>query len=653
MAAFPHLLAPLALGPVTAPNRIVSSGHDTVMVDHGRITDQLVAYHEARARGGAGMIVVQVAGVHPSARYTSHILMADDDGCVPGFARLAAAVAPYATVLVGQLFHPGREVAESPEGPAPVARAPSARPTERFLVMPRALTAAEIAEIVDAYGAAAARLVAAGLAGVEVVASHGYLPAQFLNPHANVRTDAYGGGRRERRRFLAEVLTSVRAHVGPGAVVGLRLSLDEHDPAGLPAPEAAAAAVALASEGLLDYLSVTTGTSATRRGSGHIVPEMSQRPGYVAGAAGRLRAQVRVPVMVAGRINQPQDAERILAAGEADACVMTRALICDPEMPAKAAAGRHEEIRACVACNQACIGHFQAGVPISCIQHPETGRELRYGARRPARARRDVLVVGAGPAGLKAAAVAGERGHRVRILEAASVPGGQVRLAARLPGRDEFAGVIDNLLGEARRAGATPELGRHVDADDVARAGADVVVVATGARPYRPDLEILGDPAVLSAWEVLEDPARCARGRWAVVDWRGDWVGVGMARLLAQRGSSVVLATPGYGAGESLQQYVRDVALAALARAGVEVVPLVRPFGIDDDTLYLQHVLTEEPVVCAPVAGVVLATGHQANDELLVELAARGVAAVGIGDCLAPRSVEEAVLEALIAAAEI
>ena len=651
--AFPHLFSPLRIGNLTLPNRIVSSGHDTVMVADGAVTDRLVAYHEARARGGTGLIVVQVAGVHETARYTSHVLMAVDDSCIPGYRALADAVKPHGTVLFGQLFHPGREVMESTDGTAPVAVAPSAVPTERFRVMPRPLRTAEVAEIVQGYGMAARRLTQAGLDGVELVASHGYLPAQFLNPATNHRTDAYGGSPERRLRFLREVLESVREHGGMDQVVGMRISLDEREPAGLPADVARDAAVALAADGLVDYLSVTTGTSATLAGSDHIVPEMTIRNGYLAGAAAKIREVVGVPVLVAGRINQPQEAEQIIASGQADACVMTRALICDPEMPGLARDGRSDDIRACIACNQACIGHFHAGYPISCIQHPETGRELRYGRRAPAVNVRQVLVVGAGPAGMKAAAVAAERGHRVRLAEAARRVGGQILLAQRLPDREEFGGAIDNLFKEATRAGAKITLNCPIDLAAVQEEYPDFVVVATGARPYRPPLEVLGGPWIADAWQVIADPAATPAGHIVVVDWRSDWVGLGTARLLAAAGHRVTLAVRGYAAGEGLQQYVRDRQLAALARERVSVLPLVRPYGADDDSVYLQHVLTEEPVVLDGVAGLVLACGQEPAGELLAELQGHGVPAVGIGDCLAPRSVEEAVLEGLTAAAEI
>ena len=196
--AFPHLFTPLAIGPVTLRNRIVSSGHDTVMAVDGLVSDRLVAYQEARALGGVGLIVVQVAGVHPTARYTSHELTADDDRCIPGFARLAEVAHANGAAIFGQLFHGGREIMDTEDGTLAVAWAPSAVPTERFHVMPRAMPESLITEILEGFGSSARRLEAAGLDGVEVVASHGYLPSQFLNPRANLRVDAWGGDPGER-----------------------------------------------------------------------------------------------------------------------------------------------------------------------------------------------------------------------------------------------------------------------------------------------------------------------------------------------------------------------------------------------------------------------------------------------------------------------
>ncbi len=652
MTPYPRLLSPLAIGSCTIRNRIVSSGHDTVMVDHGEVTDQLIAYHNARADGGVGLIVVQVAGIHESARYTTHILMADDDSCIAGFTRLASSLHERGATVFGQLFHPGREVMESQDGSRPVALAPSAVPNERFRVTPRRLRRSEIEEIVAGFAAGAARLQRAGLDGVEVVASHGYLPAQFLNPKVNLRDDEYGGSPANRLRFLRDVLGATRERVGREFVVGLRVSLGEHDPGGLDEDAALAVCVELSREGLVDYLSVTTGTSAGLSGSGHIVPEMGYANAYTAPLAQRVKAAVDVPVMVAGRINQPQEAERILELGQADACVMTRALISDPELPNLAAAGRSEDIRACVGCNQACIGHFHAGFAISCIQHPETGRELAYGRIREARRARRVLVVGAGPGGMKAAAIAAARGHDVTLHEATGRYGGQVLLAQMLPGRDEFGGVAMNLRAEVQRAGVKVVTHSTVDVDLVERERPDVVVVATGARPYRPPVEIMGQPNIFDAWQVIQGRSPPV-GHSVVVDTDGDWIGVGVARILAGRGHRVTLCVNGYGAGEQLQQYVRDASLGALQRERITVVPLVRLFGIDDDSVYLQHVLTEEMIVERGVSGVVLACGHEPVTDLLTSLADRSVEAIGVGDCTAPRTVEEAVLDGLVVGSEL
>ena len=651
---FPNLFSPLLIGAVTLKNRIFSSGHDTVMDENGLMTDRLIAYHEARAAGGMGLIVVQVAGVHESGRYTSHVLMATGDECIPGYRTLAETVHGHGCAIFGQLFHPGREIMESQDGTAPVAYAPSSVPTERFHVMPREMPREMLREIADGYGGAARRLQQAGLDGIELVASHGYLPAQFLNPRVNLRDDAYGSSDENRLRFLREVIDAARKETGRDFVVGLRISADEltHEN-GLTKDEVLATCVALDADGTLDYVSVVAGTSATLAGSTHIVPPMTRAAAYTAPMAAELKENVSIPVMVAGRINQPHEAEAIIAGGQADACAMTRALICDPLLPEKAGSGRAEEIRACIGCNQACIGHFHAGYPISCIQRPETGREQAYGALPPAPQARTVMVAGGGPGGLKAAVVAAQRGHRVTLYEAGRRVGGQVLLAEQLPGRAEFGGVITNLVGEAERAGVTVVTRTRVDRALVDAEHPDVVIVATGATPYRPPLELMGEPMpVLDAWQVIGGEA-VPRGHVVVADWRCDWIGIGLAQLLAEKGNTVTLAVDGYMPGQRLQMYVRHDNIAALHRAHVTVIPTTRVFGADADTVYLEHVLSREPVMVEDVAALDLAQGHTSSDGLLAELEDYGGEVHAIGDCLAPRTVEEAVLEGLVVGARI
>lgn len=646
---FPLLSSPLDIGTVTIKNRIVSSGHDTGMSVDSGVSDQLVAYHRARAAGGVGLIVLQVSGIHETARYTTHMLMATDDSAIAGYRRIAEAVNPYGVKVFGQVFHPGREMMESLDGSRPVAYSASNAINDRFHQVPAQMPTWMIDEVVTGYADGAERMLKGGLDGTEIVASHGYLPAQFLNPRFNQRADEYGGSYENRLRFLRETVRAVRTRVGPDFVVGLRISGQEMSEDGLVIDEVVQACKDLDDDGLLDYISVTAGTSSTLGGSVHIVPPMSQAVGYTTPISAQIKKIVGIPVMVAGRINQPQDAELALERGQTDACAMTRALICDPEMPNKAAAGELDSIRACIGCNQACIGHHHAGYPISCIQRPESGRELIYDLPNPTVRRKSVMVIGGGPGGLKAATVAAQRGHEVTLYEADRRVGGQVLLAEQLPGRAEFGGAATNLIGEATRAGVQIVTRTRVDADFVRAQAPDSVVVATGSVARTPEIEIMDDPAIFEARDVIAG-AEVPKGRIVVADWRCDWIGLGVAQMLAQKGRKVTLCVDGYMAGEMLQQYVRDEMLAAAHAAGVEVITNVRVMGVDEDTVYLQHRLSAQPVLLEDVAGTVFSLGPMPENSIVADLEALDCEVVAIGDCVAPRTVEEAVLEGLKAA---
>ena len=644
MAQFPHLFSPLTLRGVTLRNRILSTGHDTTLPTDGTVNAALVEYHRARAKGGAGLIVTQVAGVHETARYTSHLLMATSDDCIEGYRSLAQAVHAEGCAIFSQLFHPGREIMESADGLLAVAYAPSAVPNERFHVMPRAMPLALIDEIVAGYASAARLMHQAGLDGVEVVASHGYLPAQFLNPRLNLRTDAYGGSDANRQRFLMQVCKAIRAATDEGFVIGLRISGGERDDAGLTLEEALAATIAL--EPHLDYVNITTGTSASVGGAVHIAPPMAFAAGYVAPDAAVFKRALNLPVFVAGRINQPQIAEAILASGQADVCGMTRALIADPEMPNKAARGAVDDIRACIGCNQACIGHFHRGLPVSCIQHPQTGRELVYGTLTPTQTPKRVMVVGGGPAGMKAAATAAQRGHHVTLYESAPQLGGQAQKAQLLPGRAEFGGIVTNLTREMELAQVQVRRGTKVTPDLVAAERPDVVILATGARPYVPEIPTDGQVQIVTAWDVLAGKATLG-AKVVVADWRCDWIGPGIAERLTRAGSHVTLAVNGTHPGESLPLYVRDTLAATLQTLGVDIRPYARLYGTAGDTVYLQHTASGAALEIAGLDTVVLALGHQSVDDLSTSLTAMGVDVRMIGDCLSPRTAEEAVFDGL------
>jgi hypothetical protein len=363
----------------------------------------------------------------------------------------------------------------------------------------------------------------------------------------------------------------------------------------------------------------------------------------VAPYALKLKQAIGRPVFVAGRINQPHEAEKVIAEGAADMCGMTRAMICDPQMANKAKAGATDDIRACIACNQACIGHFQLGLSISCIQYPETGRELAFGEKPKAAPSKRVMVVGGGPAGLKAAAVAAERGHQVTLYEKDAQLGGQARLAQLLPARAEFGGIITNLAREAERAGVHIVKGKTVTPDFLEAEAPEAVILASGSLPQRPPAEIGDDAQVIHAVDVLRGAK--TGNRVVIYDWLADWIGLGVAEKLASEGVDVRLAVNGLSAGVAVQSYTRDAHLARLHRLGVKIIPLMRLYGADATTAYFLHTAAQEPVVLEDVDTIVLACPNAPEDSLTQT--AEAFEHYLIGDCLAARTAEEAVYEGL------
>ena len=642
---FRHLFSPFTLKSTEIRNRIFSTGHDTYLPENGLPSDALIAYQSARAKGGAGLIVIQVVGVHETSRYTEALLMGTSDDCIKPFTRLVDAIHQEGTKVFVQLFHPGRELLGRPNGVVQPAFAPSHTPSERFKVIPREMSQSMIGEIIDGFAQAARRMAEAGADGVEIVASHGYLPSQFMNPRVNHRADQYGGSLDNRLRFTREAIAAIRQQVPGEFIVGMRMSGDEHDEDGLVEDDSVAIARALAPE--LDYLNVIAGTSATASGATHIVPSMANEHGYVAPFAQKVKQATGKAVFVAGRINQPQIAEQVLASGSADMCGMTRAMIADPEMANKARSGRVDDIRACIGCNQACIGHFQLGLSISCIQYPETGRELDYAEKPRASVRKKVIVVGGGPAGLKAAAVAAERGHKVHLHEREAQTGGQARLAQLLPKRAEFGGIITNLTAEAERHGATIHRRSEVTRDMLRAQKPDAVIVATGSRPHAPPFE--GEAAqMVHVADILA--GRVSTGQKVVVyDWMGDWGGSGIAEKLAAEGASVRLAVNHHCASASIQTYVRFEQVARLHRLGVEVHPWLRLYGGDGRTAYFIHTPSREAVVMEDVDTIVLNTPNLQEDGLVAVLEELAIPYELAGDALSPRTAEEAVYEGMLA----
>jgi 2,4-dienoyl-CoA reductase-like NADH-dependent reductase (Old Yellow Enzyme family) len=642
---FTHLFTPHEIRGIEIRNRIFSTAHQTILARNGVPTDEMAAYHEARARGGAGLIVMESSRPNSDEVSASYYLNTSTDDCIPGYRMVAEAVHRHGARIFGQINHGGR-ITYAVDGLQRVAFAPSMVPDHRFHCMPREMPTEYVWQIIDAFAKAAGRMAEAGLDGVELTASHGMLIAQFLNPLTNLRSDMFGGSEDGRFRIVAELLKATRSAVGPDKVIGMRISAEEVEPDGLDEAGWLAVCRRLSQEPELDYLNVTTGSMMGLAGSIHVVPPMSVEHGYVAPQAGAIKGQFRKSVFVAGRINQPQIAEQILTKGQADMCGMTRAMISDPEMPNKARLGRLDDIRACIGCNQACIGHYHMGVRISCIQNPVSGRELSLQPHPKAGTPRHVLVVGGGPAGMKAAAVAGERGHRVTLCEGSARLGGQALLAQALPGRAEFGVIVDNLRREMELAGVDIRLKSLVDRAFVETLRPDAVILATGAVPYIPDIEIGEDVHAVDVWKLLQGEVNPGASV-VIADWRCDWIGLGVAEKLAREGSRVRLCVDGEMAGQNLQKYLRWHWVGKLQKLGVEIIPYARFFGALGKTAFFMHSLSGSAIECGDMDTLVVAQGHRPVTGLEEDLRGTGIPLCLAGDCNSPRSAEEAVYEGM------
>ena len=649
--SFEHLFTPHEIRGHEFRNRIFSSAHQTILARNGSPGEDMAAYHEARARGGTGLIILESSRPYSDDVSASYYIDSSTDACVPGYRMVAEAVHKHGCKIFGQINHGGR-IAYTHEGMHMVSHAPSMVPDHRFHCMPRVMSTGYVRTIINAFAAAAGRMAEASLDGAELTASHGMLIAQFLNPQTNFRDDEFGGSDENRFRIVAEMIAATRQLVGNDFIIGMRISAEELEPDGLDQASWLDICRRLNDETELDYLNVTVGSMMGLAGSVHVVPPMTIDHAYTAPHAAKIKREVRQSVLVTGRINQPQLAEQVLALGQADMCGMTRALISDPEMPDKAHTGRLDDIRACIGCNQACIGHYHQGVRISCIQNPVSGRELTLGKQVPASSSRKVLVAGGGPGGMKAAAVAGERGHQVILCERSGSLGGQTLLAQTLPGRAEFGVIVDNLRRETELNNVEIRLNTLVARALIEAEKPDTVIIATGAVPYRPDVDISEETHAVDAWQVLKDEVKPG-GSVVIADWRCDWIGMGLAEKLARDGFQVRLCVDGETAGQNLQKYLRWHWAGELHKLGVEVIPYARLFGADGDTAYFLHTTSGEPIVCENMDTLVIAQGHQPDTTLEQDLAETDVEVQLVGDCLSPRTAEEAVYEGLMAARNV
>ncbi|MPY95906.1 MAG: mycofactocin system FadH/OYE family oxidoreductase 1 [Acidimicrobiia bacterium] len=643
-----RLLEPVRLGGHEARNRLLFGPHETNLGWDRALSERHVAYYERRARGGAGVVVIEEASVHDSDWPYERCPLAAK--CGPGWAALAGAVRPQGALLVAALGHSGGQGSSAYSQQA--LWAPSGVPEVNTREVPKVMEPEDIAAVLTGFEAATALAVASGCDGVEVNAGQHSLVRQFLSALTNQRGDEYGT---DRLRFAREVLGAVRAAAGE-ALVGLRLSCDELAPwAGL-TPEASAA-VATELAAYVDYLVVVRGSifsvAATR-------PDGHEPPGFNLELAGAIRAAVReahgdrVAIVAQGSIVSPAQAEGALAEGRADLVEMTRAQIADPDLGAMLASGEGDRARPCILCNQRCRVRDNRNPLVSCVVEPRSGHEWEDPDTEGRAAHpRDVLVVGGGPAGLEAARVAARRGHRVTLRERQAVLGGNVAAAARASGRGPLAGAVTWLAAECAREGVHVETGVEVGAADVA-AWPGPVLLATGSRAREPEAEVAAGADRRTVSEVLAG-AEQAGGAWPegpVVVWDplGGPEGVSVAETLAATGRLVTLVSPDVVVGTQLA-LSGDLAPAnvRLAQAGVQLVKRALLRRVGPGTVTLEDRFSGERREVE--AAWVVDAGHRLPADDL--WAATGERLPRVGDCVAPRTIHEAVLEGRRAALEL
>ena len=638
------LFSPVKIGTMEIKNRIAMAPMATDFAEgDGTVSDRLIDYYEARARGGAGLIILEVCTIDGMSPYIPRTVGLWDDSFIGGLKRLTDAVHAHGAKIIPQIAHPG------PESLAPLfngteAVGPSAGIVNNLTRMKcRGLAADEIPALIGQFGDAARRARAAGFDGCELHAAHSYMLAgSFLSTLRNRRVDEYGGGLTGRLRFPLEVIRAVQEKAGADFPVTLRLSAEEQVPGGR----------SLEETGYIARVFTEAGVAGFHMSSGvypdlawRVIPPTGTPFGLNVAGAASVKKAAGAPVMVVGRIVEPGMAEEIVRGGSAVMVVLGRSLIADPEWPNKAKAGAWDDITPCIGCGLGCVRNRERGGDMTCIINPAVGRE-REMAERPASKRKKVLVAGGGPAGLAAAASAALSGHDVSLYEKEAVPGGQFNLAAVPPGKQELAKITRYQHRRALKAGAKITMGEPVTPELVASMKPDVLVVATGAAAKRPPIPGADGANVLTAHDVLSGAADVPPGSVLIVG--GGMVGCETASFLANAGDNITIGRTAVtivemtdAAGADMFSEGREVLMEKLRHREVRIITSAIVKRITADGAVIERAGAEEAVTGMDC--VVLALGADPVNGL------SGAAGAGevrvIGDALEPRQVLEAIRE--------
>jgi mycofactocin system FadH/OYE family oxidoreductase 2 len=657
--ALAPLFEPIRLGAVEVRNRVVMTGHGTGLAQNHLPSERHVAYYRERAIGGVGLIGMAFPQIHPTSQDVPGEPHAYDPAIVPGLRRIADAVHEHGARIVMQLGHGGRQGSSTFTERA--LWGPSNIPCPFNLEMPKEMEAEDLDEVVEAHAIGARHAREGGMDGVEIHSGYGgYLLASFLSPFSNFRDDEYGGSLENRMRIVIRVIEAIREEVGPDYLVGINLQGHDYSPNGLEPSDAQAIARAIEATGGIDYICVK---AATYFEANQNVPDMQHPKLLWTSLSAAVREAVSIPVIAVGRINEPADAAGVLRAGQADMVAMTRQQIADPETVRKMQEGRVDDIRRCIGCNQGCIDRLFKMTSASCVHNPAAGYELELGigTLTPASPAKHMLVVGGGPAGMKAAEVAARRGHDVTLVERRSQLGGQLRLAARVGGRGEIGQVISHLEVQLDKLAVDVRVDSELEADELVAMQPDHVIVATGSAPGR---DIVGNIAqgildtpgldldhVLDVWDVLEHDAPVGERVLVVDDGEGTWKAISLALDLAERGRDVHLSTPLPYVGAKIGPFSQHKLIPRIFASTITTHPFASVVAVSEDSVTLRE--RGGQTTLDAIDTVILAGWHRPVNDLYFVAKGAGVPVERVGDAIACRTMMEAIHEAERAARRV